>query len=61
MKTIKRVLANIFKGYHLMQSKWVDLIIEGIVFLFLSKLDLLEILEGACLGSTDGGQDFLIL
>jgi len=29
-------------------------VIEGIVLLFLSKLDLLGILEDTCLGSTNG-------
>jgi len=51
------ILTNIFKAIIkaiIKYSQKVDLVIEGIVLLCLSKLDLLGILESACIGSTDG-------
>jgi len=51
--TPDHLLANIFKAI-IKYSQKVDLVNEGIVLLCLSKLDLLGILESACLSSIDG-------
>jgi len=51
------LLTNVFKAIIkaiIKYSQKVDLVIEEIVLLWLSKLDLLGILESACLGSIDG-------